>query len=182
MKTYVSIFILFFTFPLFAQVPQYRTINAALLISATKDGQAFRFTNKRIMVNLDYKAGNFLLKLTNTDFYRVDSASNNNIQDTLDQEQYIFSGILPINDILNQQTTEQNYNIELQLSNDNLNIYQTINMNMTITVPNVSGQANYRIFNMNGVMYNDELQLPAFTGFDNEIDFWIQFSGIATSN
>jgi hypothetical protein len=55
-------------------------------------------------------------------------------------------------------------------------------MNMTITVPNVSGQANYRIFNMNGVLYNDELQLPAFTGFDNEIDFWIQFSGIATSN
>ena len=182
MKTYLKILVIFFTLPLFAQVPQYRIIKGTLIINATKDEHAFRYTNKNIVVNLDYRVGNFLLKLSNTDFYQVDSTTNKNIKDTLSQQQYVLSGILPINDILNQQSIEQNYLIELQLSNDNLDIHQTINMNLTITLPNTSGQSNYRIFNMNGLLYNDELQLPAFAGYDNKIDFWIQFSGISTSN
>jgi hypothetical protein len=181
MKNYLGIFLLIFSFPLFAQVAQYRTINSALLVSATKDGQAYRFTNKNILVNLDYQAGNFILNLTNRDFYVTDSVTNNTLQDTLTRQQYTFSGVLPINDILGQQLTEQSYNIELQLVNAGLNLDQTLNISMTVTVPNSSGKANYRIFNMSGTLDNSQLQLPAFINFDNDIQFWIQFAGVSTS-
>lgn len=180
-RTLAALFILL-AFQTVAQVAQYRVINGTLIIKATKDGQAYRFTNNNILVNLNYQDGNFLLKLSNTDFYQADSTTNTNLQDTLAQQQFIFSGILPLNEILNQQTTEQNYSIELQLSNNNLNLYQTLNMDMVITVPNSSGQSNYRIFDMKGALDNSLLQLPAFTDFDNDIDFWVQFAGISTSN
>ncbi|HEY9115231.1 MAG TPA: hypothetical protein VIN10_11075 [Bacteroidales bacterium] len=182
MKKILAALFMLLSVQTFSQVAQYRAINGILIINATKDGQAYRYTNKNILVNMNYQDGSFLLKLNNTDFYQSDSATNANIQDTITQEQYVFSGILPLNQILDQQTNEQNYDIELQLTNENLNLYQTLNLTMTITVPNASGQKNYRIFVINGILQNDELQLPAFSGFDNDIEMWIQFSGIATSN
>lgn len=182
MKKILAALCILLAFQTVAQVAEYRVINGTLIINASKDGQAYRFTNNNILVNLNYQDGSFLLKLSNTDFYQADSTSNTNLQDTLAQQQFSFSGILPLNQILNQQTTEQNYDIELQLINNNLNLYQTINLNMAVTVPNASGQKNYRIFNMSGTLDNNQLQLPAFTNFDNDIDFWIQFAGISTSN
>jgi hypothetical protein len=182
MKKILVAILVFFATQSIAQVAQYRVINGKLIINAIKNGEAYRFTNNNILVNLNYQDGSFLLKLSNEDFYQVDSVTNSRLQDTLTRQDYNFSGILPINDIINQQSTVQNYNVELQLINDNLDIDQTINMNMTITLPNASGQANYRIFDMNGILYNDQLLIPSLIGYDNEIQFWIQFAGISTSN
>lgn len=183
MKIFLPIILFVLSFQAIAQVPQYRTINAELIINATKDGEAYRFLNKNILVNLDYKTGNFLLNLSNTDFNKIESEVNVNPLDSISQkQQFSFSGILPISQIIDQQTTEQNYAIELQLTNTELMINQTLNISLTVTLPNASGKQNYRIFVMNGLLYNNQLQLPAFHDFDNEIQFWVQFSGISTSN
>jgi hypothetical protein len=182
MNRIITLFLLFVAFQATSQVPQYRAINATLLINATKDGQAYRFTNKNILVSLDYQVGNFMVSLSNRDFYMVDSVSNNTLQDTITRQQFTLSGVFPINDIIGQQMMEQSYDVELQLVNSDLNIDQTLNMKLTVTVPNASGQANYRIFNLSGTLDNDQLQLPAFSTFDNLIQIWIQFGGIATSN
>lgn len=182
MKNLLAAVFIFFPLIPFAQVAQYRAINATLYLTVSKNDDPYRFVNRNILVNLDYQTGNFLLKLSNTDLYQADSITNNGMPDTLTQQQYTFSGILPINEMIDQQATVQDYDIELQLNNDNLNIDQTINLDMTITIPNASGQANYRIFDLKGTLDNGQLQLPALLDFDNEIQFWIQFAGISTSN
>ena len=182
MKKILTAFFLLFSFHSFAQVAQYRAINGTLFLNISKNGEAYRFVNKNILVNIDYTSGNFLLKLSNTDLYQPDSTNISRLSDTISPQQYVFSGILPVNDILNQQTNVQNYNIELQLTNDNIGLDQTINLDMTITLPFASGRSNYRVFDMKGMLYNDQLQLPALIDFDNEIQFWIQFAGISTSN
>lgn len=181
MNKIITLLLFLATFQLYSQNPEYRAINAILIIDAIKDGQAYRFTNKNILVNLNYQVGNFLLNLSNRDFYEADSTTNNTMQDTLTRQQYSFSGVLPLNEILGQQLTEQTYDVELQLTNSDINLYQTLNTSMTVTVPNASGQANYRIFNISGTLDNSQLQLPFFTDFDNETQFWIQFGAIATS-
>jgi hypothetical protein len=166
-----------------AQNAMYRVLNGELLVITTKDGQQNKYVNSNILINLNYQNGDFLLTLNNTDFYKTDSVYLP--EDTLkinQQREFKFSGILPINEILYQQTTEHEYDIELELTNDDLNIDQNLNINMTITRPNSSGGGNLRNFIMNGKLDNSILQLPALSGFDDEIEFYIQFTAYPTSS
>lgn len=162
-----------------SQGVQYQTYTASLVISGTKDGSVQEWENKDISVTLNYQDGNFQVMLYNTDFY---DKSEPNAPDTItNQIQYYIKGIFPIDDILNQQTNNQDYNVELQLINDAMMLNVTMNFDMNITLPNPGGSGrNYRIFVLNGIMYNDQTNLAAFEGFDNEINIQIVFNGFMT--
>ncbi len=53
---------------------------------------------------------------------------------------------------------------------------------MTTTRPGSSSAGNYRIFSLHGILYNDQLDLPFFTGFNNEIEIYINFNGFFEGN
>jgi len=50
---------------------------------------------------------------------------------------------------------------------------------MDITKPG-SGSANFRIFSIHGKMYNDEVHIPAFKTYDNEVELWIIFNAMGS--
>jgi len=152
-----------------------------LKISAMKEGQNYQWENPDISVSLNYKNGDFTIKLSNDDF-RVNQTNQVAISDTVeDRREITLSGIFPIDQIIDQLSINQKYVVELQLSNWDLNIDKTINFNLTVTNPGTN-MAQYRMFQMNGILYNDDLQLPAFNGFDNEIEIWILFNGFKNVN
>jgi hypothetical protein len=68
--------------------------------------------------------------------------------------------------------------VELQLICKDPEIDKPINFKMYITYP---GSGQYRIFTLNGKLYNDELNIPAFNGFDNEIEVWIVFNAFSSN-
>ncbi len=164
--------------PAFPQETRYQTYKAQLKINANKDGEIYKWENKNITVTLDYRTGEFLLKLKNTDFQQTEGNSTATPDDEKQQIEYQFNGILPVNDILHQKSITTTYPVELQLSCDELDINQTLNFQMEVTRPG-SGSGGYRIFSLNGKLYNDELNIPAFDGFDNEVELWIVFNAFS---
>ncbi|NOX85221.1 MAG: hypothetical protein GXO86_04535 [Chlorobi bacterium] len=179
-----SLFLLlisFLTSAVTAQSTRYQTYSAIMKITATKNGQQYEWENKNITVVLDYKTGNFTCRLQNTDFYDPANPQNfvsDSIQDRLE---FSLTGIFPVREIINQKTINQNYKVELQLSNQELMLNYTILFDMTIMRPNPSGDGNYRVFQMEGTIYNDEAGLPAFRNFDNEITVRLAFNGYAVT-
>lgn len=166
----------FCSLPAFMQQTQYQTYTSVLKISASKDGETYQWENKNISVRLDYKTGDFITRLRNTDFHQNQQPLQQAI-DSVDQElEYTFKGTFPINDILNQKQINQNYTVELELNNNDLSIRETLLFDMTITRPS-SGEGDYRVFSLHGKLYNNQLQLPAFEGFDDDIEIWLAFNG-----
>ena len=150
----------------------YQTYKSVMKISAMKDGVNHQWENKTITVVINYQTGETTVKLNNYDF-------NQNIapQETeVSEYSYTLSGILPVREIINQKQINQTYVVEMQLINYELSLNQTLKFDLTVTNPGTS-QANYRMFVYQGKLYNDEVQLPAFEGFENEVELWINFSG-----
>ena len=164
--------------PSFSQETRYQTYKAQLKISAVKEGEIYKWENKNISVMLDYRTGEFLLRLKNTDFQQTDGGADVVSDNDKQQVEYLFKGIFPVNDIVHQKSISNVYPIELQLSCDELDINQTLNFQMGVTRPG-SGSGDYRIFSLNGKLYNNELNIPAFNGFDNEVDLWIVFNAFS---
>lgn len=182
MKKISALITLFFALSAMSQVSQYQAINGKLLIITNRDGQEFKYNNDKIVVNLDYRTGAFIVNLKNTDFYQTDSIANLlNPESTVERKQFSLTGFLPIEQIIDQKVLEQTYKVELQLINNDLALNERLNLSMVVTRTN-SGSRNFRVFNIRGKLNNDELQLPAFKDFNKEIDFYIQFRGLATSN
>ena len=183
MRTFIFILLIsFFTSMAPAQTTRYQTYTAVMKIIATKNGQQFEWENKNISVVLDYKNGNFTCRLVNTDFY--DAAHPENfVSDTIhDQLEYTLSGIFPVREIINQKNINRDYKVELQLTNPELMLNYTILFDMHIMRPSSSGDGNYRVFRMEGKIYNDKADIPAFSGFDDEITLRLAFNGYAVMN
>lgn len=160
----------------YAQEPQFQTYSADLLIIATKDGENFQWQNKNIVVTLNYKTGDFKAIIHNNDFYnkqsniRVmeDSISNNS--------EFMLIDIFPIERIIYQKSINQDYNIELQLINNDLSLSKLLNFKMNVMRPNQNA-GSYRVFTLTGTLYNYDLNLPAFRGYDNEVEIRLMFNG-----
>jgi hypothetical protein len=177
MKNYILVLTLIIhNLLLFSQSPQFQTYSADLLIIATKEGEDFQWQNKDIVVTLNYKTGNFKVIINNNDFYNKetngviieDSISNNN--------KFFLVDILPIDRIIDQKIINQDYDIELQLTNEDISLSKMLNFKMNVMRPNQTTRS-YRVFTLTGILYNDELNLPAFTGYDNEVEIRIIFNG-----
>lgn len=183
MRTFIFPLLISFAFTTSpAQTIRYQTYTAVMKITATKDGQQYQWENKKISVVLDYKTGEFTCRLKNTDFYDPDNPQNFATNTALNQLDYTLSGIFPIRHIIHQQTIRQDYKVELQLSNQELMLNQTILFDMSIMRPNPSGDGNYRVFSLEGTMNNAEADLPAFRKFNDEITIRLEFNGYAVVN
>ncbi len=158
-----------------AQEAKYQTYSADLTIIATKNGKDQQWQNKNILVVLDYKTGNIQIEMKNSDFYNKETNSLSENNEESDNTQFTLKGILPIERILDQKTHNQEYNVELQLVNDDINFSKMVNFNMNILKTSQKSKS-YRVFTFIGSLYNDELNLPAFKGFDNEIEIRIMFN------
>lgn len=177
MKTALIVIIaLFCNLSLTAQQPQYQTYTAIMKIGAVKEGEHFRWENKNITVRLDYKIGEFISRLKNHDFQNTETLTSTIVDSTEQELEYTLKGVFPIYDIINQKQINQIYTVELQLNNDELSLREAILFDMTITRPS-SGEGNYRVFSLHGKLHNDKLNLPAFDGFDDEIEIWLVFNG-----
>jgi hypothetical protein len=181
MKILITAAVLLFSlFTATSQEVKYQIYKAQLKLSASKEGEDFQWTNNNIAVTLNYKTGDFILKLKNSDFKETLENRNTVTQETetVKDTEYLFKGMFPINSIIDQQSINQTYPIELQLICDDPEIDKTVNFKMDITYP---GSGQYRIFTLNGKLYNDELNIPVFTGFDNEIELWIVFNAFVSN-
>jgi hypothetical protein len=93
MKTFAAITLLLFSVcTALSQELKYQTFKAQLKLSAFKNGENFQWTNNNISVTLNYKTGDFLLKLRNNDFKEKseDGVSvNEETESTIDTE-YLF--------------------------------------------------------------------------------------------
>lgn len=164
-----------------AQQPGYKTLRSSVKLIAVEGDETYQWENTDNTVFLDYKTGDFKVRLKNRDFYNPLHPAPDDPGLEEEEREYLLQGILPINEIINQKSTNQNYSIELQLVCDDLRMIETIQFNMTITKPGSASQT-YRIFTLKGILYNDELNLPYFEGFDNEIEMYITFNGIFEGN
>ncbi len=162
---------------LFAQQSQYLTYTSVMKIAGVKNGERFEWENKNINVRLDYKSGEFITYLENDDFVNTDMDLEDRDDTTTNKRKFTLQGTFPISDIINQQQEKQNFMVELQLKNDDLYLSEPVMFDMLISRPEAGNAKGYRIFSLNGVLYNDELNLPAFEGFENEIELWLMFSG-----
>lgn len=173
---FLVITVLFLTSLGYSQQAKYQTYKSVMKLNAFKDGQNYQWENKNITVVLDYQLGNFIAKLKNSDFYYTTPPPASDADSVQREKEYEFKGIFPIREIINQKQINQTYNVELQLVNWDLSLDNTVNFELQVMNPGTN-QANYRVFQLYGKMYNYELNLPAFTGFDNEIEVWILFNG-----
>lgn len=164
-----------FTYP---QSTQYQTYSSVMILSGTKDGQTYQWENKNIAVRLDYQVGNFIVRLYNTDFQYKDEQNVADPDSLQNRTEYQLTGIFPINELINQMSINQTYDVELQLTNDMMMLNETLNFSMEVTRPG-QGSANYRVFMLSGILYNDQVNLPALEGFDNEIEIKLAFNGFA---
>lgn len=160
-----------------AQQAGYRTYSSTTKLVAKQGDQSYQWENSNNTVYLDYKTGDFKARMKNRDFYNPlhPAPSDPNLEQ--EEREFIFQGILPIYQIINQKNINQQYNVELDLVCDDLRLFETVNFSMTITRPNSSSGNNYRIFSLQGILYNDQLNLPFFEGFNNEIELFIIFNG-----
>jgi len=163
------------TIIIFAQAAKYQTYSAGLMITATKNGDINSWQNKDIIVTLNYKTGDLKMIINNNDFYNKETNNNVNEDNISDNREFLLVGNLPIDQVINQKTINQDYDIELQLTNNDFAINEVINFKMNIMRPNTSAES-YRVFTFTGVLYNDELNLPAFKGFDNNVEIRIFFN------
>lgn len=180
MKILITLAAVLFTVNLsLAQQTRYQTNKAALKINAFKEGENYQWENKNITVLLDYRNGDFISRLKNTDFYSTVQPEIHEQTPEGEELEYVFKGILPITEIINQKSISQVYPVELQLICEALGLDETIGFQMTITRPGSGSSQNYRIFSLQGKLFNEELQFPAFAGFDNEIELWINFNAFS---
>jgi len=149
---------------------------------AQQGEESYQWENSDNTVYLDYKTGDFKVRMKNSDFYNPLHPAPSDSELEQEVREFIFQGILPIYDMINQKNINQQYNIELDLVCDDLRLFETVNFNMTITRPNASSGSNYRIFSLQGMLYNDQLNLPFFEGFNNEIELNIVFNGFFEGN
>ena len=159
----------------FGQAPKYQTYSAGLMITATINGDTYSWQNKDLIVTLNYKTGDLKIIINNNDFYNKETNQNVNEDNISDNREFLLIGNLPIDQVINQKTVNQDYDIELQLTNDDFAINELINFKMNIMRPNQSSES-YRVFTFTGVLYNDKLNLPAFKGFDNDVEIRIFFN------
>jgi len=164
-----------------AQQPNYKTYTSVIKLIAFQGNENYQWENKDNTVVLDYKNGDFIVRLKNKDFYNPLHPQPADPELEEEEREFVIQGILPIRDIINQKSINQKYNVELQLICDDLWLNETINFVMTITRPGTSSQ-NYRIFSLHGILYNDQLKLPFFEGFNNEIEMIIGFNGFFEGN
>jgi len=176
MKTILVITLAVLTFHLKAQEPRYQAYSTSLTIIGTKNGKDLQWENKNINIALDYKTGEFIASLKGSDFSDK-KAGQPAVDDAEASPDRIFdlSGTFPVNALINQQATTANYDVELQLTNEDDSLFETILFKMTVTRPQ-EGQAQYRIFILTGTLFADQLQLPAFNGLDNEISLQLFFN------
>lgn len=159
-----------------AQEPRYQAYSSSLTILAVKDGQKIEWHNKNINMALNYKTGDFIANIKGSDFSDPRSG-----QPELDDAEaspdrlFKLSGIFPIDALTDQQTTNANYEVELQLTNQDDSLFETILFKMNVTKPG-DGDLSYRIFVLNGTLYAYDLQLPVFEGMDNEISLQLFFN------
>lgn len=175
--TFTPVAILFSALFLFSQDAQYLTHNSLMKIKAGKSGESVEWQNDNVSVRLDYKTGEFMVNLSNTDFVKPGVEVDLNNESNAPKRQLTLSGTFPMSDIINQQQSTQNYKIELNLEIQDLDISETILFDMLITKPESGNSKSYKMFTLNGILYNDELKLPAFAGYDNEIQLWLIFTG-----
>lgn len=175
--TLTAVAILFSALALFSQDAQYMTHNSLMKIMASKKGESVEWQNDNVSIRFDYKTGDFITYLTNTDFVKPNEDNGMTQQSDLPKRQLTLSGTLPISDIINQQQSTQNYKVELNLEAEDLDLSETILFDMLITKPESGNSKSYKMFTLNGILYNDHVNLPAFAGYDNEIQLWLIFTG-----
>jgi hypothetical protein len=175
--TLSAVVILFSATLLLSQDAQYLTHNSMMKIKAGKKGESVEWQNDNVSVRLDYRTGEFITYLSNTDFMKPGEDAGMIKESEIQKRQLTFSGTLPISDIINQQQSTQNYKVELNLETEDLDLSETILFDMLITKPESANSKSYRMFTLNGILYNDQTNLPAFSGYDNEIQLWLIFTG-----
>lgn len=164
-----------------AQQPGYQTYSSSVKLIAQQGEEDYQWENTDIVVVLNYKTGDFIAKLKNSDFYNALHPAPADPELDAEEREFLFKGIFPIDDIINQKSTNQDYVVELDFICDELRLYESVNFDMTITRPG-SSSANYRIFSLHGILYNDQLNLSYFEGFNNEIEIYINFNGFFEGN
>ncbi len=176
MKTILLITLTSLVFQLKAQEPRYQAYSTSLTIIGTKNGKDLQWENKNINIALDYKTGEFVAALKGSDFSdkKAGQPAVDNAEASPDRI-FKLSGTFPVDALINQQTINANYDVELQLTNEDVSLFETILFKMAVTKPG-EGQAQYRIFVLTGTLYADELQLPAFEDMNNEISIQLFFN------
>ncbi len=174
------LFTILFTALFLNAMPQqanFRTYSSVIKLSAFKGDKNYQWENKDNVIFLNYETGDLIIRMKNTDFYNpLHPAPPDSLLEQEERE-FVFKGILPIREIINQKTSSQKYNVELQLICDEMRLSETINFEMTIIRPGDAAEQNYRIFSLAGTLYNDKLNLPYFEGLNNEIVLYINFNG-----
>ena len=160
----------------YAQSPQFQTYSADLVLIATKDGENVQWQNKDIKVTLNYRTGDFKAIINNSDFFNKETNIKVSEDSIVYDQEFIFTSIFPIDQIINQKAINQYYDTEIQLINYDMGLTEMINFRMNVMRPNQNAGA-YRAFTLTGTLYNDEVNLPAFEGYDNEIEIRIMFNG-----
>lgn len=158
----------------FSQESKYQTFKAKMELGGDKNGEQIKWENNNITVALDYKTGNFISRIKNTDFYEKqfrDQATTENIE----QKEILLKGIFPIEQIIDQKSINATYNVELELiTQEGSNV---INFNVDVSKPG-KGKNAYRVFIMRGIIYNDETNFPKLKDFENEINMNVVFNAI----
>jgi hypothetical protein len=160
---------------------RYQTLKSTIKISAMKDGQAYVWENKNPNVVLDYKVGNLDIYLTNKDFVQSSEEQPQLTNPEEELREFVIKGIVPIDPIIQQLVIKQQYFVELSLINRELGLNNPIKFDLTVTNPGTS-QKQYRMFSLHGTLDNREMMLPAFEGFDPEIEIWIGWAAYAITH
>ena len=177
MKAFLILLITGLTLNASSQQANFRTYSSVIKLIAYQGSEKYEWENKDNVVFLNYKTGDLIIRLHNKDFYNPLHPAPADTGTKTEDREYIFKGILPIRDIINQKTNTQKYTVELQLICDELRLNEPVNFEMTIMRTGNSADQNYRIFSLNGILYNDKLNLPLFEGFNNEVELFINFNG-----
>ena len=175
MKYFVLFIVLLISTKFYSQEAKYQTYTARMEVIASKDGNEYKWENSNILVNLNYKTGDFKIELKNSDFYSKESTEPVNNENPEEEITYILKGFLPIERIIDQKLSTQDYTVELQLTNNDINFSEVINFKMNV-MRTSQQSGSYRVFSFVGTLYNDEINLPAFEGYDNEVGIRILFN------
>lgn len=172
---YITILFLLINYTAISQSAKYQTYTADLTIIATKDSQDVQWQNKSILVNMDYKTGKITIEINNSDFFNKSTQEKAREGEEVRDTKYTLVGMLPIDQIINQKQSNQEYTVELQLINDDIDFRNVLNFKMNV-MRTSQQSGSYRVFTFSGLLYNDELKLPAFKGYDNEVEIRIMFN------
>jgi len=172
---YITILFLFIGLSSIGQEAKFQTYSADLLIIASKDSKDVQWLNKDILVNMDYKTGNISIVVKSNNF--INKANHEPALESNEtmNTSYTFLGRLPIEQILNQKTNNQEYTVELQLVNDEIDFSNEVNFKMNV-MRTSQRSGSYRVFTLIGTIYQDDVQIPAFKEYDNEVEIRIMFN------